>query len=361
MKVTRFKHRTVSVPVKYPVVSCVRRSDRIVFVLLDVETDEGITGIAYAQAFHPQGAQAIRSCLVLLEALVAGEDPRNIEKLWYRMWETTKLLGNQGLPAFAVSLVDIALWDILGKSIGLPVCRLLGGEPGIFEAYQSDGLWLVPPSEAAAQAEHFVGSGFRTLKMRLGRRKQEEDIQALRDIRRAVGERIELLGDVNQGWTVDTARSMAGPLAEYRLGWLEEPVEADYMEGYAELSQTVQIPIATGENLYGVRQFHRFMTMDAVSIYTPDLQRIGGISGWKRINVLIEQYGKVSSLHLFPEYAVHLFPVIRYPAKLEWMSWAGVLFAQPLDCTNGTVRTPDRPGFGMEWDEDAVAAYEIEK
>jgi mandelate racemase len=361
MKVTSFKHRVVSVPARYPVVSCVRKSDGIVFVLLDVETDEGVKGIAYAQAFHLNGAQAIRSCLNHLESIVVGEDPRNTEHIWRKMLEAIKLLGHQGLPMFALSMVDIALWDIFGKLTGLPVCRLLGGEPGTFEAYQSEGLWLVSPAEAARQAETFAASGFRSLKMRLGRVNQEEDLQAVSEVRKAIGEQIELMADVNQGWTMEMTESMDKRLSAFGLRWLEEPVEAGNMAGHARLSVSLSIPVATGENLYGTEPFHRFLQMDAADLYTPDLQRTGGISGWKRINVLLEQYNKPSSIHLFPEYAVHLFPVIRHPLKLEWMSWACPLFQEQLVCVDGKVQTPDRPGFGFEWDETAIAAYELDK
>jgi len=360
MKVTSFKHRTVSVPVRYPVVSCVRKSERIVFVLLDIATDEGVTGISYAQAFHPHGAQAIRSCLNLLEPFVAGEDPRNIEAIWRKMLEATKLIGHQGLPMFAVSMVDIALWDLFGKLTGLPVCRLLGGEPSVYEAYQSDGLWLVSPAEAAVQAEKFAAAGFRSLKIRLGRADCGEDLSAIREVRRAIGANIELIGDVNQGWPAETARIMAKQLADFRLRWLEEPVDAENMDANARLSAAQFVPVATGENLYGVRPFHRYLQAEAADIYTPDLQRTGGISGWRQINVMLERYDKPSSIHLFPEYAVHLFPLIRNPLKLEWMSWAGSLFQEPLGCENGRVRTPDRPGFGMEWDESAIAGFRMD-
>ncbi|GIP31121.1 mandelate racemase/muconate lactonizing enzyme family protein [Paenibacillus sp. J2TS4] len=354
MKVTSFKHRIVSVPVHFPVVSCVRNSDRIVFVLLDITTDEGVTGISYVQAFHMNGAHAICSCLNHLESVVVGKDPRSIELIWQQMLEAIKLLGRQGLPMFALSLVDIALWDIAGKWARLPVCRLLGGEPGIFPAYQSDGLWLVSPAEAARQAEIFAASGFRSLKMRLGRTDRQEDIRAVQEVRQAVGKDVGLIVDVNQGWSADTVESVEKQLKEYNLLWIEEPVDADNAEGHAKLSGSLSIPVATGENLYGVQPFHRYLQMNAASVYTPDLQRTGGISGWRRINVLLEQFGKPSSIHLFPEYAVHLFPVIRHSLSLEWMSWASHLFQEPLECVNGQVRTPERPGFGFEWNEEVI-------
>lgn len=359
MKITEFRHRVVSVPIKYPVVSCVRDSSHIVFVLLDVLTDEGIKGISYAQAFHIHGAKAIKACLNHLEEVLKGEDARNIEKIWYKMWDVTKLLGHQGLSTFAVSLVDIALWDIFGKSTNLPVYRLLGGQSGSFHVYQSDGLWLISHLEAARQAESFAASGFNAIKMRLGRRKVEEDLKTIVEVRRAIGEDVELLCDVNQGWTAEITEEIGKRLLQSEIYWLEEPIPAEDTEEYAYLSHTLDIQIATGENLYGIRPFHRFMQKNAASVYTPDLQRVGGISGWKRINTLFELFNKPSTLHLFPEFAIHLLPVVKNAEKMEWMSWASPLFKNPLQCVDGRVRTPRGVGFCLEWDEEAIFKYRV--
>jgi len=359
MKITGFRHRAVSVPVTIPVVSSVRHSKEIVFVLLDVMTDEGLNGIAYAQAFNPQGANAVRSMLQLLEKVIVGKHPAHREPIWHQMWDSIKLFGQQGLAAFACSMVDIALWDIAAKSAQIPVYRMLGGTPDPIEAYASDGCWLVSPLEAARQAEAFVESGFSALKMRLGRKSGEEDVRALSEIRRAVGDHIEVMGDVNQGWTVDHAVDMAQKLEPCRLKWLEEPIEAEDLKGYERLKQSVNIPVAAGENLYAIRSTRRFLELDALSVYTPDLQRIGGVSGWLRLYALFELNNARYSIHLFPEFAVHLLAAAKKPDKLEWMSWAGVLFREPLKCANGKTAPPERPGFGMEWDEKAITKYAI--
>ena len=359
MKIIEFRHRVVSVPVKYPVVSSVRDSSHIVFVLLDVLTDEGIKGISYVQAFHTQGAKAIIACLDFLEDILKGEDARGIKKIWYKMWDATKLFGHQGISTFALSLVDIALWDILGKSTNLPVYQLLGGQSQSFHVYQSDGLWLTSPVEAARQAESFVTSGFNAVKMRLGRKRTDEDLKAVVEVRRAIGENVELLCDVNQGWTIEKTEEMGKKLLHSKIDWLEEPIPAEDLEEYTYLSNSLEIQIASGENLYGIRPFHRFLQNNASSVYTPDLQRVGGITGWKRINVMMELYNKPSTLHLFPEYAVHLLPVVKKAEKMEWISWASVLFKEPLQCKDGKVQTPSGAGFCLEWDENAIKKFQI--
>jgi mandelate racemase len=406
MKITAFRHRAVAVPVKYPVVSSVRQSAKVDFVLLDVRTDEGISGIAYAQAFSRHGAQAIRACLGLLEEVVVGEDPGRIERICQKMWKATKLLGHQGLSTFALSMVDIALWDIAGKAAGQPVFRLLApaGAPGeqsgagtseisasadksdmarrpqsssvstfstspastaapvpvspaanapALPVYMSDGLWLVSPQEAAAQAAAFADAGFVAMKMRLGR-PEGVDIAAYRAIRSAVGDAVDVMGDVNQGWAPAQALVAGAQLAAEGLSWLEEPVDAEDDEAHAALTARLPLAIATGENLYGIRTFLRFLQTHAATVYTPDLQRVGGVTGWLQLRELFETRNVRHSVHLFPEFAIHLLASAKQPDKLEWMSWATALFQEPLECIRGMVTAPLRPGFGMEWNETFI-------
>jgi len=359
MRIHNIDCRTVSVPVRFPVVSCVRQTSEVIFVLVDVTTEDGVTGIAYAQAFNIHGACAIMQCVAHLESALIGRSALETDALWRRMKEALKLLGLGGLPMFALSLIDIALWDIKGKAAGVPVYQLLGQETADLEVYQSDGLWLISSQDAARQAEQFAKAGFTAMKMRLGRQDAEEDIKAAREIRRAIGSDIELMGDVNQGWTCDVAIQMADRLADYDLTWLEEPVDAEDHASHARLKKSSSIPVATGENLYGMRTLQCFLQQDAASIYTPDLQRCGGITGWLAVNDLAGMDGVLSGLHLFPEYAVHLFPSIKRPVKLEWMSWPEILFAQPLTCEQGKVKAPARPGFGMEWNQENIDKYAI--
>ncbi len=359
MKITGYQHRSVSIPVKYPVVSSVRESKEIDFVLLDILTDEGIKGISYAQGFYLNGSRAIQSCLDLIMPQLVGENPIHIEKIWHQMWQWIKLLGRQGLAAFALSMVDIALWDILGKSLNQPIYKLLGGNRASLEAYASDALWLVPPNEAVVQAEELVDQGFSTLKMRFGRKDPNEDITAIKKNRKAIGSGVEIVCDVNQGWTIDKTISMCKQLEDFKLSWLEEPIDAEDAEGYSELMRRISIPIATGENLYSIQAFHHFLRSGSATVYTPDLQRIGGITGWKIIARLLESYNVSFSSHLFPEISAHLLAAANKSQKLEWMTWSSALFTEPLECKNGVIKIFDKPGLGMSWEENVIKKYSI--
>jgi L-alanine-DL-glutamate epimerase-like enolase superfamily enzyme len=182
-------------------------------------------------------------------------------------------------------------------------------------------------------------------------------------VRAALGQAGKLMVDINQGWSVEQAIEMGGKLEKYGLAWVEEPIDAEDDEGHARLSDALAIPVATGENLYRLRSTLRFLGMKAASVYTPDLQRIGGVTGWTKLLPEFESAGIGYSVHLFPEYAVQLLSAAGVDTyngpELEWMSWSSALFQQPLECSNGTVEVPARPGFGMEWDEEKLAAWSV--
>ncbi|WP_099157006.1 mandelate racemase/muconate lactonizing enzyme family protein [Virgibacillus ndiopensis] len=360
MKIINLKYRIVSVPINFSVISSVRKSNKIYFVLLDVYTDDNINGLSYIQGFNFHGSSAIISCLKMLKESVIGEDPCNTNKVWYKMWDDIRLFGHQGLATFALSMIDIALWDIKAKALEVPVYQLLGGKQrDNLVAYASDALWLVSPIEAAKQASQLIDQGFTAIKMRLGRSSQNEDIEAVKEVRNAVGEQVEIIADVNQGWNREQVINVATKISQYHISWLEEPVATDNMEDYNYLIKVLGIPIAMGENLYGVKPFHRFFEKCPKPIYTPDLQRIGGLTGWTKLFPLFECNNMPFSLHLFPEFSSQIFASINYSKKLEWMSWASPLFEKQIRCEHGIVKVNDAPGFGLSWDENFIAKHEV--
>lgn len=333
--------------VRYPVVSSVRKSDKIPFLTLEIITNEGIVGISYIQVFNQKIGDATINIVKYLEELLKGKDPLAIVERNKEMWEKTKLFGHAGIVTFAISLIDIALWDLKGKIIEQPVYRLLGGEKNKLEAYASDGLWLGDISSILNQSEELISAGFNTIKMRMGRDNINEDIKVLESLRNKWGNDVDIMIDVNQGWSRKQAKEMIQILGSYQVYWVEEPLVTSDIEGYMELSQNDYIPICFGENIYGFENVFTCLNKNTSTFFTPDLQRIGGITGWLKIVPLLELYHVPCAVHLFPEYAIHLMTTYPYAEKVEWMSWSSELFDQPLICKEGFIKIPDKPGFGM--------------
>lgn len=333
------------------VVSSVRESKVIPFLTLEIVTDEGIRGQSYIQAFNKDVAESVGGMLRFFENMLRMRSPLEIDVIWREMWEKTKLFGHPGIVTFAISLIDIALWDIKGKIYGEPIYKLLGGKKNSFEVYASDSLWLVSEKEALEQSEILVSSGFNSIKMRMGRDSINEDINVLRALREKWGNKIEIRVDVNQGWSMYEAESLIDELTLNEVYWLEEPLDTNDITNYSKLNDKSKTRICFGENLYGINTIIECIKLNTCSYLTPDLQRIGGITGWMKLSPILEYYKVPCSLHLFPEYSVHLLSVYPYADKIEWMSWSSELFDNPNNCKNGIIEIPQENGFGLQLKE----------
>jgi mandelate racemase len=209
----------------------------------------------------------------------------------------------------------------------------------------------------AEEAREAVGSGFGAVKVRIGHPDVRADVEVARAVRSAIGEGVDLMVDYNQVLSVPEAISRARVLDGEGLYWIEEPLRHDDYEGYARIAAEVATPIQTGENLVDTFEMARAIAMRSLDFVMPDVQRIGGVSGWLRAAALAHAHGIDMSSHLFPEFSVHLLGVTPTGHWLEYMDWAAPLLQEPLRVKNGVAQIPDRPGAGIVWDEDAVKRY----
>jgi len=362
VRIRAIETTVVAVPARYPIRSAVRVADRVINVLVEVFTDEGPSGVAYVAGFTPQKAAATTAMVADLAEELRGGDATQIGALWDRMWAASTLSGHSGIALFALSAIDMALWDLQGKLLGAPLHRLLGTRRTVLPAYASDGCWLHDsPETVAAEAVGFVEAGFRTVKMRFGRPDPQADLATLAATRRAVGPTVELYVDVNQGWGRERARLYGARLPEWAVGWLEEPLAAEDVAGLAALRGALTTSLTAGENAYGLDGIRALLDAGAVGTLMPDLQRIGGITDWIAANALAEAARVPITSHLFPEVSVHLLAASRTPGPLEYVTWAAPLLAEPLLMQNGTVTVPDRPGLGIAFDPAAVAHYRLDR
>ena len=352
----------VSVPARYPIRSAVRVADRVINVLVEVQTDAGPSGVAYVAGFTPQKAAATVAMIADLAEGLRGQDATQIGALWDRMWVACTLSGHTGIAMFALSAIDIALWDLQGKLLGAPVHRLLGTRRTTLPAYASDGCWLHDaPETVAAEAVGFVEAGFRTVKIRFGRPDSERDLATLAAVRKEVGPAIEIYVDVNQGWGRERACRYGARLTEWAVGWLEEPLAAEDVAGLAAVRGALATPITAGENAYGLDGLRALLDVGAVGTLMPDIQRIGGITGWIAASALCEAARVPITSHLFPEVSVHLLAASRLPGPLEFVTWAAPLLAEPLATREGTITVPERPGLGFAFEPAAVAHYRLDR
>jgi len=351
--------RTVAVPMKRPLATATGTITLAPLVLVDLETDAGITGRAYLFALGPAHLKPIAALVEAMSEMVKGDEvlPFELEK---KLRAKYTLLGVHNIVLFAMSGIDMAAWDALGQAAGLPLVRMLGGAPRPVRAYNSKGLGILPLDALAKEAAELVGEGFSAVKLRLGRPRANDDLEALRRVKQAIGSDIVLMVDFNQGLTVNEAIRRGRMIDdEGGVAWIEEPVRADDFAGNARIARELATPVQIGENFMGPEQMAQALAANACDFVMPDAQRIGGVSGWMRAAALAQGAGLEMSSHLFPEASAHLLAVTPTCHWLEFVDWAEPVLEAPLELKDGHVLVPGRPGLGMTWNEAAVKRYTV--
>jgi L-alanine-DL-glutamate epimerase-like enolase superfamily enzyme len=240
----------------------------------------------------------------------------------------------------------------------LPLFRYLGGDRLRVPTYASEGLWIdYSMEELVSEAAAFRAKGHRAMKMRIGKPSAELDLERVRRVREAVGPDIALLADVNQGWDELTAVRVGRELEAYDLYWLEEPLPYEDLEGCARVAAALTMRVATGETEYGSLGMKRHLEARAADVLMPDLQRMGGITEYRRAVELCRAWHQPVSSHLFMEASAHVLAAAPNALILEHMDWWQPLFTEPLALADGCVVLSERPGLGTEIDRKAVERF----
>ena len=354
------KLRSVVVPMVRPLVTRVVTIEKAAFLLIDLETEEGVTGRSYLFGYSAPGNACLTPPLRWLSDLMKGQTIEP-ETLFDKALKGLTLMGHQGIAMMAVSGFDMACWDAFAQAQGKPLVKVLGGEIEPIKAYNSNGLGLIEAKAAAEEAKELIAEGnFEAVKVRLGRETLEEDLTALRAIRDAVGPDVLLPVDFNQGLDVNEAIRRGKALDSEDVYWIEEPVRYDDLEGNARVAAEVETPIQNGENFYGPDAARRAIEAKALDYLMPDAERIGGVTGWMRTARIAEAAGIPVSSHIFPEISAHLMAVTPTRHWLEYTDWVAPVLENPLHVEDGHVLIPDTPGTGIAWNEDAVEKYAVE-
>jgi mandelate racemase len=327
-------------------------------LLIDVETEEGVTGRSYLFCYLPAAAPAIARMLAEIERIAKGE-PIVPADLWAKLAMRFRLIGVQGIVRMAMAGLDIACWDALALAAGKPLATLLGGTPRPIPAYNSNGLGLMPAGKLADEAEALMEGGFRAVKLRLGHPTLEADLAAVRAVRGRLPDDVALPVDYNQALTVDEAIRRGRALDGEGVCWIEEPVRHDDYRGCAAIARELATPVQIGENFSLPHSMEEALASKACDYVMPDLERIGGVTGWRQAAALAAASGIPMSSHLFPEASAHLLAVTPTRHWLEYVDWAGAILAEPMSIVDGAATAPDRPGTGIAWDERAVERYRM--
>jgi mandelate racemase len=326
-------------------------------LLVDLETEQGVTGRTYLYGYLPMAASLIARALEESLGVIRG-DPVDPRRIGSKLWKHFCLAGPTGIIGMALSAVDVVCWDALATAAGTPLCRFLGGHPTALPAYNSNGLGLMPAEAAADDAQQLLEGGFRAVKLRLGHADFAHDLAAVRAVRKRLPDEVELMADYNQALSLDEAMERCQALDGEGLSWIEEPIRHDDYSACARLADAINTPIQIGENFSGPPAMAAALAAGAADYMMLDAFRIGGITGWRECAALAFRPGMRLSSHLVPELSAHLLAVTPTRHWLEYVDWATPILAEPIPVTNGTLTPPDRPGTGLRWN-DTVARYRV--
>jgi len=342
------------------------------WVIVEIFTDDGHVGIGNA-ALAPQITKQVID--LYLKPILIGADPWDIESLWQNMYRHTMAFGRKGIGMTAISAVDIALWDILGKSAKQPVYRLLGGKTKPRIPVYASRLYSIPLNELEAEAKRYKKEGYKAMKLRFGwgptdgAEGMQRNVDLVRTVREAVGDGVDVMADAYMGWTLDYAKRMLLLLEPFHLRWLEEAVIPDDIHGYAELKAYGRVPIAGGEHEFTLYGFRELLEARAVDYIQFDTNRVGGISQARKISALAEAHsipviphaGQMHNYHVvmasLNSPMAEYFPIVDVEVgnELFWYIFEG----EPKAKDGFIDLREDLPGLGLTINEKALKEFEV--
>ncbi|ALL68346.1 L-alanine-DL-glutamate epimerase and related enzymes of enolase superfamily [Paraburkholderia caribensis MBA4] len=358
LKVRALNAVPVSVPMKRPLGTSAQTIRNAPLLLVTLETEEGVAGHSYAFCYLEPVARSLAPIVAALSQHLAGQDASPLE-LSRSIARYFKLTGLYGPLCMIASAIDAAAWDVLSRSVGLPLATVLGGNCEPVPAYNSNGLGLMPAEKAADEAEELIADGFRGVKLRLGRSTFSEDLAVVRAVRKRIPDTVALMVDFNQALTFAKAMEFCPALDDEGVYWIEEPIKHDDFAHAARIADATRTPLQLGENFVGTGPVLDALRIEATDFLMFDLDRIGGVTGWKLASGLALAAGREVSTHLFPEISAHLLAATPTKHWLEYVDWAEPLLEEPLEIRDGMAIISSRPGNGISWNAAAVQAYTL--
>lgn len=336
--------------------------DSFTLVTVRIRTRDGQEGVGFTYTVGTAGGAAIASLISEdLAPILIDRDPRCITSLWEEMWGGTLYVGRGGSASFAISAVDIALWDLKARNLDEPLWRLLGGGDPRVQAYASGIDLNLTLDELEEQVRRNLSQGFKAIKMKVGKQRLSEDIMRVAAIRELLGPERPLMVDANTKWGVEESIRASRALAEYDVYWLEEPTVPSDVKGHARIQTEGALPIALGENLRTLREFEAMISAGSVAFPEPDATNCGGVTGWLKVAHLAEARNLPVTSHGAQDLHVSLLAAVPNASFLEIHSFMlDSYLVNRLDVLGGRAEASERPGHGMDFRWKELMPYVAE-
>lgn len=356
-RITSVSTKRVDLPLDIPVITPMHEIRSISCLLVTITTEDGTTGEGFAFCFGKERLLVIEAMVHALRPEIIGANALDPAALWDDIFKSQNFFGYAGIAVIGMTPIDVACWDIVGKTQDKPLAAIFGHTRERIPAYASGGLFLYTPTDALeAEAQRLLGQGFKAMKLRLGDLPVSQNIERVEAVRSAIGSEIGLMVDVNQGLSVADALTLGRALERFDLIWYEEPVATWDHHGHAELAANLNTPVASGETEYLRFGIRNMIERRSADILMPDLQRLGGFTDFLRSIEDIKSANLRYSPHLFTEHSLHL--VTGGCDIVEHMPWFAPLFREKLALdADGMIEIPKRPGIGFTFDYDVLDAH----
>ena len=356
MKISAIDSYVLTVPTPQPMA---RNYAHQKLVVADIATDEGLRGLGYSLVFGGAGAEAVLAYLqTRLAPALLGEDPLAVERLWEKMFRLDMGIKKQGIAAYALSALDIGLWDLAGKAAGFALHKMWGAVSDRIPAYGSGGWSKYSETELIAEAERYAGRGCKYYKMKIHHADPHENRKRVQAVQRALGGGVRMMVDVNQRLDPLASVRQARALEDLDLVWYEEPVLADDFAGCAEVARQIAIPVATGENNYTRFEFRELIERRAAKYLMPDVCRALGFSETLRIGHLAAAHQIAVAPHVVHELSLQIVGALSNGFLVEFIDWTPPdLFEEPPECKEGHFAIPAKPGHGIALAKGAKEKY----
>jgi len=324
-------------------------------IFVEVSTSDGLHGLGYSYTIGTGGRAVLSMLRDHLLPLLIGEDADRIEALWHRLFASTRATTTGAITSLALAAIDIAMWDAAAQRAHLPLWRLAGGFRRDVPLYDTEGGWLhLPVDDLVAGAVASQRAGLNGVKLKIGKPSGHEDLERLTAVREAVGYGFDIMVDANQSMTAAEAIRRAHLFGPLDLGWIEEPLPADDIEGHVRLARSTATPIAVGESMYSVAQFREYLDRGAAGIVQVDVARVGGITPWLKVAHLAEAFNVDVCPHFLMELHVSLVAAVPNGRYVEHIPQLRAITRTEMSIVDGRALAPESVGIGIDWDRDAI-------
>jgi L-alanine-DL-glutamate epimerase-like enolase superfamily enzyme len=352
MKIDQIDLYVFDTPLPNPLANPITSGASIFTVLAIIKTDSGLTGQGYGWTIGAPRAKFIRGATEVAAEFILGRDPIRTEAIWSAYDAMSNFVGTSGLAVIGMSILDIALWDIAGQAAGLPLWKLLGGHKERARMYMNlvnaDASGVTPVEQIVEAFEHGWSAGFREFKARIGINSPQFDVPRIRRLIELAGSKGRFAVDMAQRWSPADAMWACTAMDDLGLFWMEDPGHQDDMRNMREIVERIHTPICTGENAYGLRGATRIVEELGCDYMMLDLERCGGITGWKKAAAVAETRNIKMTTHVYPHVGVHLICGTSNATIGEYVPWWDELFDGPIEVVDGYATPSNTPGNGKQ-------------